>query len=245
MSANPDFSEYMNLDALTFAAGEPLTEARGMLDSIRIGLNWVHLHRKLFWDVIHELDRDGTPTSPTWRAHYAQLYVDGQSMAVRRLIGGNEKHEACLTRLLSVLHDNGSTITIDRLGEISAAAALATKPEGLARHCASVERQWGDGSGHLASDRIDTDLATLRTDTARVRRWATRTIAHNDFRGADVPSFSELDEAIGDVTGLFRWYGMLLTGVDLAVDENEPDLSWREPLKSLFQQREEGKERSS
>ena len=226
----------MQPDARTFTAGEPLSEARGMLDVLRIDLNWVHLHRKLFWEVIHEFDRDPEPKSLTWRSHYARLYADGQAAAARRLIGGPnyQRHDACLWRLLTILHDNASAITIDRLGEISAVAAGLAMSEDFARHRQTVERHWGDGSGQISSQRIEADLAKLADDTVRVRKWASKTVAHLDIRGAEAPSFGELDGAIGHVTEVFRRYGTLLTGMDYAVDENEPDLGWREPLRSLF-----------
>jgi hypothetical protein len=223
-------------DALTFSQDDLLAQARGMLDALRTDLNWVHLHRKLFWEVIHEIDRDSTPKSPTWRAHYARLYVDGQTMAVRRLIGGvrYQRNEASLTRLLSVLRDNASTITIDRLGAIAAAVAMVTRPEDITRHRDAVERHWGDGSGHLDSARIESDLATLAKETTQVRKWATQTVAHLNLEKPEPPNFGKLDKAITDATDVFRSYGVLLAATDYAVDENELDLAWWVPLKDLF-----------
>jgi hypothetical protein len=226
-------------NALTFKANEPLAQARGMLDPLRTDLNWVHLHRKLFWAVVREIDRNAIPKSPTWRAHYARLYVDGQSIAVRRLIGGArfQRDEASLTRLLSLLRDNASTITIDRLGAIAAAVASATRPEDIARHRDAVERHWGDGSGVLDASRIESDLAKLAKDTAQIRKWATKTVAHLNLEKPDPPSFGKLDEAVTDATGVFRSYGILLAATDYAVDETEPDLGWWVPLHDMFADR--------
>jgi hypothetical protein len=200
------------------------------------------LHRKLFWAVVHEIDRDTSPKSPTWRAHYARLYVDGQVAALRRLVGGRDKNEISLTRLLSTLHDHAPTITINRLSAIAVAVANATMTEQVARHNADTERNWGNGSGYLKPEIIQADLEALRSDTERVREWATRTVAHIDRRGATSPTFGELDTAIAHATEAFRKYGILLTGNDYAVDGNEPDLAWREPLKHMFDDNEDGTE---
>jgi hypothetical protein len=52
---------------------------------------------------------------------------------------------------------------------------------------------------------------------------------HKPLRGAVV-----FEERLHHTTDVFRRYGILLTGMDYAVDENEPDLAWWEPLKDLF-----------
>jgi hypothetical protein len=229
----------MNQHPLTLQAGEPLADARERLDALRTDLNWVQLHNSLFWQVVRALDRDSPspPPSQTWRAHYARLYVDGQTVAVRRLIGGpgSQKEEACLYRLLSILRDNATTITIDRIAHLHAYVANGSEaPSDVRRHAASIEREWGNGSGTLDPIKIGDDLVTLQSDTKSIRTWATRTVAHLDRNRPDPPTFGELDEAIGNATAIFRKYGRLLTGQDYAVDENVPELTWWLPLRNLF-----------
>jgi hypothetical protein len=228
----------MDQHPLTFPAGEPLTDARGQIDALRIDLNWVHRHKSLFWQVIRALDRDSLnpPPSQTWRAHYARLYVDGQSVAVRRLTGGPaSKKDACLYRILSILSDNANTITIDRIAQMHAYTATgSTDPDVVKRHAGAIEREWGNGTGALDTNRIRDDLATLRRDTESITTWATKTVAHLDRNPPGTPTFGELDAAIADVTAIFRKYGRLLTGQDYAVDHNLLDLTWWLPLRDLF-----------
>ncbi len=223
---------------LTFHAGEPLTEARARLDAIRQDFNWLHLHRSLFWPVIRALDTGTGPASQTWRAHYARLYVDAQTIGVRRLIGGTrpQAEERCLSRVLTILIDAHRTITVDRIARIHANVAGHHDPHLIGRHVDAVEREWGNGTGHLDSGKIEGDLDTLRADARAVTRWADTTVAHLDRDPTAAPTFSELDKSIADATATFRDYGRLLTGNDYAVDHNAPDLSWWIPLRGLFSQ---------
>jgi hypothetical protein len=230
----------MDSQPLTFEAGDPLGDARSRLDQLRIELNWVYLHRSLFPQVVGGLDRDSPkpPPSQTWRAHYARMYVDSQSAAIRRLIGGPGSHaaETCLYRMLTIVRDNADVITVDRLARIHAYAtpAQSTDTEVVARFAESIEREWGDGSGTIDRARVDADLTTLQQDTDAVRKWATKTVAHLDRDRPHPPTFGELNKAIDDATGVFRNYGRLLTSIDYAVDALQVDLGWWVPLGSLY-----------
>ena len=111
----------------------------------------------------------------------------------------------------------------------------STDPDEVGRFAASLEKEWGNGSGALDADKIASDLATLMSDTEAIRIWVNKMIAHLDRDPPDrAPNLGELDKAIDDATAGFRKYGRLLTSADYAVDAPMLDLSWWVPLRSLF-----------
>jgi hypothetical protein len=230
----------VNSHPLTFEPGDPLGDARSRLDPLRIDLNWVYLHRSLFPQVVDGLDRDSPnpPPSQTWRVHYAHMYVQTQSAAIRRLIGGpgSRADESCLHRVLTIVHDNAEAITIDRLSKMHALAtpSQSTDTEVATRFAVAIEREWGNGSGTIDRAKVEADLSTLQHDTDAVRKWATKTVAHLDPDRPASPTFGELHKAIDDATTVFRDYGRLLTSIDYAVDGLEVDPGWWIPLRSLF-----------
>jgi hypothetical protein len=199
----------MDAHPLTFEHGDPLGDARSRLDPMRIELNWVYLHRSLFPQVVAGLDRDSPNPLPaqTWHAHYERMYFDSQSAAIRRLIGGHRSQpaERCLYRVLAILRDNPDVFTIDRLAQIHAyTTGQTTDTEVVARFTASIEREWGNGSGMIDNARVDADLTTLQQDTDAGRKWATKTVAHLDRDRPNQLTFDELNKAIDDAAVAFR-----------------------------------------
>ena len=225
---------------LTFRANEPLTDVRGRFEAMRVDLNWVHLHKSLFWDVVRGLERDSPGTSQLWLGHYLDLYVHSQAVAVRRIVGGpNSGGDSCLYRILKILESNASSITIERLAAIHAYASTGSRdPDDVKRHADSIEQKWGNGKGTLCKANIKRDIADLKRDTELLTTWATEHVAH---LSRQPPSgglkIGDFDKAIADVVAVYRKYGILLTAVDYAIDENVPGLDWWVPLSTLFAQR--------
>jgi hypothetical protein len=216
---------------LHFDANEPLTLCRSWVDPIRESLVWVHLHRQLWHDVITDLDLDTNPVSTTWRNHYFRLYVDSQVAAVRRMAEGTNQDVISLARLLTTIKRNVASFDLERL------CVLGTQshpPGVVARRREWLEVTWGDDSGHLSAEKVHADFDRLHRDTAVVRNWASKAIAHIDQRGAKAPTFGELDASIDDVTEIFVRYGFLLTGNDYDMNLVVDPL-WRVPLGKLYE----------
>jgi len=57
-------------------------EARGLLEDLAL----IHLHRLLWSEVYKTLEPRAAKTDSTWLMHYTRLYLDSQSMAIRRLV---------------------------------------------------------------------------------------------------------------------------------------------------------------
>jgi hypothetical protein len=223
-------SDEMPWSPLTFDANEPLTKCRSWVDPIRADLVWVHLHRQLWQQVVADLDSDPNPDSATWRGHYMRLYVDSQSAAVRRLASGTSKDEISLARLLTTMKESATSFDLDRLSVVGT--------QSLSPNLVIKRREWlrahsGDDSNHVGVNIIQADLDRLLRDTAVVRNWTNKAVAHIDQRGAKSPTFGELDAAIDDVTLIFQRYGLLLTGNDYYM-EIEMGPMWKAPLKKLF-----------
>jgi hypothetical protein len=222
---------------LSFRANEPLADVRGRFDAMRVDLNWVHLHKTLFWDVVRGLERDSPGTSQLWLGHYLDLYVHSQAVAVRRIVGGpNSGGDSCLYRILKILETNAGTITIERLAAIHAFASTGSRDPGdVKRHANSIELEWGNGKGTLSKANIKKDLSDLKRDTELVTTWATEHVAHLSRRPLSGRlTIGDFDNTIADVVAVFRKYGILLTTTDYAINENVPGLDWWVPLSTLF-----------
>ena len=108
----------------------------------------------------------------------------------------------------------------------------------MQRHAESIERQWGNGNGTLSKANIKRDIADLKRDTELVTTWATEHVA--DLSRQPPPGglrIGDFDKAIADVVAVYRKYGILLTAIDYAIDENVPELDWWVSLSTLFAQR--------
>ena len=118
----------MDPNPLTFPADHPLTDVRSRFDAIREDLNVMHVHQSLFWAVLHGLDRDSPGTSPLWRSHYTDLYIQTQAVSLRRVVGGPQSGgDACLYRILKILEKNADSITIEWLAEMHAFATTLSR----------------------------------------------------------------------------------------------------------------------
>jgi hypothetical protein len=144
---------------------------------------------------------------------------------------GTNKDEISLARLLITIKRNVASFDLDRLCAVGTQSDLPGTAE---RRRGWLEVTWGDGSGHLCVGTINADFDRLHRDTAVVRTWASKAIAHIDQKGAKAPTFGELDASINDVTEIFQRYGSLLTGTQYEMNL-DVDPGWRVPLGKLFQ----------
>ncbi len=78
----------MELDPhpLTFWANEPLADVRERFEAMRVDLNWKHLHKSPFWDVVRGLETDSL-VGPLLRPRYPFASRRGTSDRWRTAIG--------------------------------------------------------------------------------------------------------------------------------------------------------------
>lgn len=174
----------------------------------------VHHHRELWTQTVAAIRSQsanvpaGTPS--TWLNHYVRLYVDGQMMAVRRIVRGGTG-ETTLGGLLRQLGQRPEIVSKERF--LEHAQRLNGDPGVLDAGRRSFESDWDDGTGHLDGRIVEKDLNELFRQLKKIIDWADRTIAHIVLDGPPAaPTFVELDEAIVRVGHVFQRYAQLLTG---------------------------------
>lgn len=207
------------------------------LDEIRVHVLNLHHHRELWSRIRHAIETEAADTPDVFLAHYTQLYVDGQVMAVRRVVDPTDKQSVSLGRLLADIVNQHTVLTRERY--------VAMHEDGDDREWARKDRKrravevfneyWGDGTDALDPAKVAADLEELKVLSREVRSFATKTVAHIDRRGVNaLPTFDNLDTAIEVVADTFKRYALLLTAsswVDLVpVIQNDWRATFRRPL---------------
>lgn len=167
--------------------------------------------------------------SDYFRRHYVRLYIAAAAMGVRRLAySGDGTQEISLGRLLRELIDHPGELTAARHRELFRDVAMG--PDYGAER---FEAEWGDGSGNLDVQRVNTDLESLKESSESVKRFADRTIAHRDPRGVGepMPTFDELDRAVDEVGRVFNKYRALIVGSPLSRLEPVVQGDWKAPFR--------------
>jgi hypothetical protein len=172
----------------------------------------VHVERQMFKELVDAIEKRAGETPATWRNHYARLYLAGQSMALRRVVRGDDR-DVSLKGLLKGLAAHPEIITVDRLNGVWAPYA-SSYPVLLQARKEHFARQWGDAAGEqLDPDVPRRDLDQLFRDLRATLTWADKTIAHIPKDDTVIPySFDQLDDAIETTTEVFKTYRELITG---------------------------------
>jgi hypothetical protein len=184
------------------------------LSDLRQDLIQIHHHREMWTAVSHAMIEKAPATPPTpatWLNHYQRLYVDGQTIAVRRVIRSNAswKDNVSLGRVIESMVDNPQVLSLDRHLE---RWLKRDGPDQLNR-ARSEYAYWSDGSGNLRVSRLNEDKADLNRVAEGVMTFADRSVAHTAEGRAHHPlTFGELDAAIDQVAKVFQDYAVLVTG---------------------------------
>lgn len=212
---------------IAWNANNPVTRWRGHIDPIRVNLVQVQIHRTIFREVVAAVEREATPrTTATWRNHYAQLYVQSQMMAIRRIIRGTAD-QFSLSGLLRAMERHPAAMTAEMAIAISDDLGGGRSADDVVR---DLLTRWADESGCLDPRIPRRDRNALMRERRTILDWADQTLAHIQIQPIDIPTFGDLDRAIDHVTDVFQRYGQLLTAQHYAVDQIIEDLNWREAL---------------
>jgi hypothetical protein len=215
------------MSPLASDASNPVTQWRNYIDPLRTNLVQVHANRMMYQELIAATEtHSATSRTWTWRNHYAYLYVQGQMMAVRRLIRGN-RTQFSLSGLLGSIEEHSEALTLDLVIAMAREYEPARLPDDVARE---FQTEWCNAECHFDASIPRRDLNTLFRERRSILAWADQTIAHIDPRASRSPTFGDLDQAIGHVTEVFQRYGRLVMRTHYAVDQILLDPNWREAL---------------
>jgi hypothetical protein len=178
------------------------------------------------WRAVNKII-DDNPALPS--SHFFEFqalnYATTQAIAVRRQadIGGQV---VTLGRLLAEVHVSPKLLTRDRyvsMFEWGMQWIGSKQFDGFA----------GDGGQHVDPATVAADQALLSEQSESIRKYVDKHLAHFEKpkAGATVPTFDDLDAAIGTLGELFRKYGVLLTATDRAVMAPVPQYDWLAPFR--------------
>jgi hypothetical protein len=94
--------------------------------------------------------------------------------------------------------------------------------------------QFQDNGNGIDEDGVKLDLASLKTETANITRWADETVAHMGRTQSVNPTFGELDKAIDLLGTILKKYYQLITGGYLSSVEPVIQSDWRGPFRTAW-----------
>lgn len=175
----------------------------------------MHLHRDT-WQQVQQIIRDnGALPDSYWWEFMGDTYAIAQAVAVRRQVDVH-KDVASLGKLISEVSEEPQLITRDfwiDLWDTSDRIDLAFAQRAWAK-------QFGGESGNHLDPAIPlADLDALRTSSASVTRYVDRHLAHSDrnpIPASDLPTLSEVHDAIDQIGYLYKKYYNMLTAASWA-----------------------------
>lgn len=209
----------------------------------RIGHHIIQLHhdRRLWREMCDAMSAAAPESDGTFIQHYTKLYVDGASMAVRRLADVRGQCQTiALGRLIEDLRANPKVLNRE---VVVARYAHDDDQREWARtdwlRCGEEfwDTKWASADGGLDIVRLQADLDALSATAEKVAAFADRVVAHIDSRGArDIPTFKDLDDAIDVLGELFKHYSILVDGKGWVFLEPAIQGDWKAPFrKPIFE----------
>lgn len=222
----------------------------GWLTQVETHVLDLHHHRQLWQEIKDAILKKTGDTSDIFLTHYTRLYVDGQVMAVRRLVSHSptDKKSISLGRLIADVQSHPTVMSRDRYVSLhkspSDDAWVRADWERMARE--TYDDEWGDGQGNIDAQKLQADLDRLDELSGKVRAFANRMVAHIDRRGLKrLPTFKDLNDAIDVIGEMFKRYALLLTASSWASVTPTIQEDWRATFRSpLFEPRTGGRRRT-
>ena len=170
----------------------------------------IHHHREMWKAVSEAMVERAQGTPQTWLNHYQRLYVDGQVMALRRLIRSGGKDTITLIKLMESIIKHPEPLGLERY--LHRWSQQNDSPLMLDLGRRDYEELWSDGIGNLDLDKVYRDKAELNRIAGKVIDFADRSVAHVvDGRPHFPLTFAELDAAIDGASEVFQRYTGLVT----------------------------------
>jgi hypothetical protein len=165
---------------------------------------------------------DQLPESIWWNLMH-DTYATTQAVAVRRQ-AVPDRDSRNLGTLLAELSDDCSLIT--REFWVGMWDVTPTDPRHTLAAGIWTKQFAGTVGSHVDPAIVHADVARLRADSDAVKRYVDRHIAHSDRRATTInlPSLSDVHDAIDSIGEIFRRYYNLLTAASML--QLEPTVLW-------------------
>ena len=169
-------------------------------------------------------------------AHYADLYVSGQVMAVRRLADDRaDGPTVSLGRLLGDLERNPAVMNRDRYVSMHTTGDEHDASFWIEQAKNVFAERFGDGSASLCQAKNRDRLDRLSAASQAISDFADRFVAHLDTRKlVELPTYDDLDAAIDQVGEVLKEVTLLLTAASLVDAEPTIQEDWKRPFREAL-----------
>ncbi len=187
-------------------------------------------HNRAIWREMSEALRQHE--GGVFLAHYADLYVAGQVMAVRRIADDRaDGPTVSLGRLLGDLGRNPGVMSRDRYVLMHTTGEDDDAEFWVAHAHKIFDQRFGDGQALFSSDKNRERLNRLVVASQVISDFADRLVAHLDSRKlGELPTFEDLDRAIDEVGEVLKEVTLLLTASSLVDPEPTIQEDWKRPF---------------
>lgn len=170
------------------------------------------LRRKIFRETVKIVNANPyTHRESAFWDWMGAAHVESMVMAIRRQTDQNAR-SVSLHNLLAEIRDHPQALSRQN---VLAMLSPEVRPFGSARFDLFI----GPSAAHVDPQVVAAELAALDQQTDVVRRYANKRVAHHDERGpTTIPTFTDLDDALDVIVGLFTRYLAVLQCLEFAGD---------------------------
>lgn len=230
-----------------------LDEWKNRHDRIQDEVLALHHHRALWREMRDAILREAGALSGAFLEHYTALYVEAQTIRVRRLIRRGKNDPRSLGSLIDAVHRNSDVLTRSRY--------IQRATQGSYEGRRSVFQDWdrkraGGEWTRLAGDCEQVTTEKVQSYLAQLDRCEA-VARHADQRVAHIPNpsatghavsatFDDRDHACDEIAEVHRAWGVLLGLGYLAEFEPTIQGDWKAPFRRpLFEPRATHRDRQS
>lgn len=191
-------------------------------------------HNRAIWREMSEVLRQHE--GGVFLAHYADLYVAGQVMAVRRLADDRaDGPTVSLGRLLGDLERNPAVMNRDRYVSMHTTGEEDDATFWIKQAQTVFDERFGDSNWEFSRTKNHDRLDRLTAASQAISDFADRFIAHLDSRKlAELPTYEDLDMAIHEVGEVLKEITLLLTAASLVDAEPTIQEDWKRPFREAL-----------
>lgn len=224
---------------------EIIARWRSEFDVVRREAQDLAINHYIYKEVKTIIVNNATAKGPSdFHGWLDRLYASAAASGVRRLIGKGSD-EITFWNLLDDIKQQSPLISLQHYRDMMHAACPDEMSgeesdntewdflDAMDLAKAGFESICGEGSTHLMGSDVEKDVAELARASEVIAKWATHRIAHHlDREPAKLPTYGDIEGAIGCLEKLVEKYGILLNG------SASPSLLpvWQNDWKAIFRE---------